>query len=247
MHKGKIVSLVFATYKEKNSIRKAVEDFYKTGLVDEIVVVNNNAEEGTDIEVKKTKAVLIYEKRQGYGYAFQAGIRKAKGDLIVLCEPDGTFVGADLERFLVYAKDYEIVLGTRTGLSTPLSGADMGLLRKMANVIEAKTIEYLFNTNSLSDVGCTYKLFSKRILKKFAKIWRTHNSLFATELTLLAVSQNTNFIEIPVTFKKRVGVSTFTNTLYKMSKWGLRIYIFIFFFWLNWLTRKILNGYKKNK
>ncbi len=242
MYKARKVSVVFATYREKDSIRKVIEDFYETGLVDEIVVVNNNAEKGTDEEVKKTKATLIYEKRQGYGYAFQAGIKKAKGDLVILCEPDGTFIGSDLERFLVYAKDYEIVLGTRTGLSTPLSGADMGLLRKLANVVEAKTIEYLFNTNSLSDVGCTYKLFSKRILKKFAKIWRTHNSLFATELTLLAVTQNSNFIEVPVTFKKRVGTSTFTNTLYKMSKWGVKIYIFILFFWLRWISKKLMKS-----
>lgn len=240
MYNKKTVSVVFAAYREKDSIRKVIEDFFASGFVDEIIVVNNNAEAGTDDEVKKTKARLIYEKRQGYGYTYQTGIKHARGDYIVLCEPDGTFVGSDLERFLVYAKKFDVVLGSRTGQSTPLSGADMGLLRKFANVIEAKTIEILFNTNALTDVGCTYKLFKKNAIKKLAPLWKTRNSLFATELVLLTVSENTNFIEIPITFKKRIGRSTFTNNILKMSKWGLHIYLYILSFWILWQINKLL-------
>src|SRR3989338_7103956 len=239
MYKEKTVSIVFATYREKDSIRMVIENFFNTGFVDEIIVINNNAESGTVEEVQKTRARMVYEKRQGYGYAFQKGIEEAKGDYIFLCEPDGTYIGKDLERFLVYAQDgFEAVLGSRTGQSTKISGADMDFLRKFANVFEAKTIEYLFNTNSLSDIGCTYKLFTKMALKKIAPLWRTRNSLFATELTLLVASQNLHFIEIPVTFRERVGISTFVSTFAKMAKWGIRIYIFIFAFWLKWIFKR---------
>jgi glycosyltransferase involved in cell wall biosynthesis len=229
--------VVFATYKEKGSVREVIEDFFNaTPFVDEIVVVNNNAEPGTVEEVQKTKARMVYEKRQGYGYAFQRGMKEARGDYVILCEPDGTYISSDLERFLVYAKSgFEAVLGTRTGQSTPLSGADMNFIRKWANVIEAKTIELLFNTNALSDVGCSYKFFTKEAIRKIAPYWRTRNSLFATELVLLTASQNLRFIEIPITFRKRIGTSTFVSTFRKMARWGLRIYLFIFTFWLRWL------------
>lgn len=240
MYNNKTVSVVFATYREKDSVKSIINEFFASGFVDEIIVVNNNADPGTDEEVKQTKARLIYEKRQGYGYTYQTGIKKARGDYIILCEPDGTFVGSDLERFLVYAKKFDIVLGSRTGQSTPLSGADMGLLRKFANVIEAKTIEVLFNTNALTDVGCTYKLFRKEVIKKLSPHFKTRNSLFATELVLLTVCQNTNFIEIPITFKKRVGTSTFTNNILKMSKWGIHIYLYILSFWFKWQFKKLL-------
>lgn len=239
MYDNKLISVVFATYREKGSIKKVIEDFFATGFVDEIIVVNNNAEKGTDEEVKKTRAKLVYEPRQGYGYTFQTGIKNAKGDYIILCEPDGCFIGRDLERFLVYAKSgFDVVLGSRTGQNTPLSGADMGVGRKFANVFEAKTIEVLFNTNALTDVGCTYKLFKKSALKKMSNLWETRNSLFATELVLLTVSNNFKFIEIPITFKKRVGVSTFTNKWYKISKWAIHIQLFIIMFWFKWNIRK---------
>ena len=48
MWNTKTVSVVFSTYRERASIRKEIEDFFATGVVDEIVVVNNNAEPGTD-------------------------------------------------------------------------------------------------------------------------------------------------------------------------------------------------------
>ncbi len=233
MYKNKSVSVILATYREKDSIQKTIESFFKTGYVDEILVVNNNADPGTDEKVKKTKAKIIYEKRQGYGYAYQTGIKEAKGDYIVLCEPDGTYRGEDIEKLLVYAhQKFQVVLGSRTGQSTLLSGADMDLWRKWANVLEAKSIEILFNANSLSDVGCTYKLFTKEILQKFAKKWQTTNSIFATELLLLTVSHNVNYIEIPVNFDKRVGVSSLTGNWYLLVSWGLRIQAYIFLFWL---------------
>jgi glycosyltransferase involved in cell wall biosynthesis len=237
MYNKKSVSVVLGTYREKNSIRRVIDSFFKTGFVDEVIVVNNNAEEGTDDEIKKTKAKLIYETKQGYGFAYQTGIKNAKGDYIVLCEPDGTYEGSDIEKLLIYAKEgFDVVLGSRTGQNTPLSGADMTLGRKWANVLEAKSVEILFNTNALTEVGCTYKLFTKETLKKFSKQWRTTNALFATELLLLTISQKYKYIEIPISFKKRVGNSSLTGQWYQLVKWGLYIEGYIFIFWLKWIS-----------
>ena len=60
MYEGKTVSVAIATYRERKSIRKVINDFFETGFVDEVIVVNNNAEAGTDDEVGKTKAKLFY-------------------------------------------------------------------------------------------------------------------------------------------------------------------------------------------
>jgi glycosyltransferase involved in cell wall biosynthesis len=239
MYNQKIVSVVMATYREKNSIRKVTEDFLKTGFVDEVIIVTNNAEKGTNEEVKKTKAILLEEKRQGYGFAFQTGISSAKGDFIILCEPDGTYLASDIEKFLLYAHEgFDVVFGSRTGQNTLLSGADMTVWRKWANVLEAKSIEVLFNTNALSDVGCTYKLLTKSSVQKLKKLWEKTDSLFATEVLLLTVSHNLKYIEIPIQFKKRVGTSSLTDTWQQLMKWGIYIQTYIFLFWLKWMFRK---------
>lgn len=237
MYEGKVVSVALATYREKKSIKKVIEDFFNTGFVDEVVVVNNNAEPGTDEEVKKTKAKLVYESRQGYGYAFQKAMLEARGDYIVVTEPDGTFLAKDLERFLVYARDFEVVLGTRTSQIGSLSGAGMGIFRKFANVIEAKTIEVLFNTYALTDVGCAYKLFKKESLEKIKPLWSIRESpLFNTELILLTVSEKLKFVEIPITYNKRVGSSSIVGQWHQVVKWAVLIQTYIIFFWLKKLA-----------
>ena len=244
MYHGKTVSVVLATYKEKGSIKKVIDDFFETGFVDEVVVINNNAEPGTDAEIGKTNAKLIYETKQGYGYAFQKALIEAKGDYIVVSEPDGSFETKDLERFLVYARDFDVVLGTRTSQIGSLSGSGMGIIRKFANVIEAKTIEILFNTFALTDVGCTYKLFSRKALDKIKPLWRTKSALFNTELILLTVSENIKFVEIPITYKQRVGISSIVGNWRQVMKWAVIIQIYILIIWSKWIITKLKNRFK---
>src|SRR3954470_13619179 len=87
MWQGKRVSVVLMTYNERDSIRATIEGFFATGLVDEVLVVNNNAAAGTSEEVALTRAREVLETRQGYGWASRRGLREARGGLLVLAEP----------------------------------------------------------------------------------------------------------------------------------------------------------------
>lgn len=227
MFNGKRVSVVFATYREKDSVRHAIEDFFNTGLVDEVIVVNNNAEPGTDEEVKKTKARLVYQPKQGYGWAFRKGIEEAAGDLVVLCEPDSTYTGKDLGKFLEYSKDFDAVFGTRTNTSTIAAGSDMRPLRRFGNVVYGKIIQFLFGTTSLTEIGCTYKLFRKEALHKITPFFTTTNPLFATELILLSSLHGLKFVEIPVHYGNRVGQSTIISGWTKLIKWAYKLLVFV--------------------
>src|SRR5688572_16044012 len=114
MWNKKRVAVVLPTYKEKSSIYAAIKSFNQSGFVDEIVVVDNNAEVGTKEEVQKTTARIILEKKQGYGFAIRKGINSARADLIIVAEPDGSFDGKDVVKLLAYSDDFETVFGSRT-------------------------------------------------------------------------------------------------------------------------------------
>ncbi|HTD78325.1 MAG TPA: glycosyltransferase, partial [Chloroflexota bacterium] len=110
--RGSRISVVFPTYNERDSIRAAIVDFASTGVVDEILVVNNNAAPGTSQEIQAaivsvpdgTLVREVHELRQGYGHAIQRGLREATGDYIVVSEPDGTFLGRDTFKLLAYVE-----------------------------------------------------------------------------------------------------------------------------------------------
>ncbi len=110
----------------------------------------------------------------------------------------------------------------------------MGLARKLADVFEARVIEVLFATNSLTDIGCTNKLFHRSAIDKIKDKWQEGSPLFATELILLTVTERLPFIEIPITFHERVGESTLTARWHHLVKWGLRILWYIISFWAGW-------------
>src|SRR5215207_9321903 len=100
MWNGKDVTVVLMTYAERDSIRAVIDGFFATGVVDEVLVVNNNAQEGTVEEVEQTDARMVFEPEQGYGFACRRGLIEADGDLIVLAEPDGTFLPSDITKLL---------------------------------------------------------------------------------------------------------------------------------------------------
>jgi glycosyltransferase involved in cell wall biosynthesis len=227
MWKNKKVSVIFPTYNEKDSIRQAIEDFFSSGYVDEIIVVNNNAVEGTDEEVKKTEAKLVYEKRQGYGYAIWKGLQEATGDYLIISEPDGTFEGKDVIKLLAYSDDFDYVLGTRTTRELIWKGANMNFFLKWGNWIVAKLMEFLYNTTTLTDVGCTMRLIKRNLYEKIRQFFTVGREHFGPEMTLLVIKTGTKFIEIPVNYKPRVGKSSVTGSMRKAFFLGLKMMFLI--------------------
>jgi len=227
MWRNKKVSVIFPTYNERDSIREAINDFFSSGWVDEIVVVNNNAAEGTDEEVKKTKAKLVYEKKQGYGYAIWKGLEEATGDYLIISEPDGTFSGRDVIKLLAYSDDFDYVLGTRTTRELIWEGANMNFFLKWGNWAVAKLMEFLYNTTTLTDVGCTMRLIKRNIYEKVKPFFTVGAQHFGPELTLLVIKTGTKFIEIPVNYKPRVGKSSVTGNMGKAFSLGLKMIVLI--------------------
>lgn len=223
MWNGKSVSVVLMTYAERDSIRDVIERYFATGVVDEVLVVDNNAERGTIEEVARTHARLVHEPRQGYGHATRRGLLEARGDLIVLAEPDGTFRPEDIHKLLVYSEECEVVLGTRTTPELVWAGANMARWLRWGNWSVAKLIEVLYNTSHLSDVGCTYKLLRRDTARQIAEQMRVGGNHAGAELMLLTILSGARFVEIPVNYLPRVGVSSVTGDPAKAILVGLRM------------------------
>lgn len=223
MWKGKPVSVILPTYNEKDSIRQAVDDLFATGLVDEVIVVNNNAKAGTDDEVVLTKATLVYETRQGYGFAIRRGLEVASGEYLVVSEPDGTFVAQDVLKLLAYSDDCDVVYGSRTVREFIWSGANMGLFLRWGNYAVAKLMEVLFSSSTLSDVGCTMRLLTRPALLQMQPHFTVGGSFFGPEMMLISLLLGQRIVQIPVNYTKRVGTSSVTGDTMKAFRLGLRM------------------------
>lgn len=246
MWHDKKVSVIFPTYNEKDSIRAAIGEFFGSELVDEIVVVNNNAAPGTDEEVAGTGARLVHEPVQGYGSAIRRGLAEATGDILIISEPDGTFSGCDVIKLLAYSDDVPVVFGTRTSRVFVWQGANMGLFLKWGNWFVGKLMEFLFNTTILTDVGCSMRLFHRSAYEKIAPQFTVTGSAFGPEIMLLTILNRIPFTEIAVNYKARVGQSSVTGSKIKAFFLGMQMINMILKYrllsWMGILPRRAIQA-----
>ena len=227
MWQNRTVFVALPTYNEARSIRACIDQFFDTGIVDEVVVCNNNAAAGTSEEIAKTRAREVFETRQDYGWSCQKAMAETTGDLIVLAEPDGSFEPLDIFKLLAYSGDFDVVFGTRTSPELIWTGANMGWFMKWGNWAVAKHMELLFNTTELTDVGCTLRLLRREALERIRPGFSVGGSHFGPEMMLLCILSRARLIQIPVNYKERVGESMVCGNRWVAFRLGVRMALFI--------------------
>ena len=133
MWQEKTVSVVLMTYAEKDSIRQVITDFYDTGYVDEILVINNNAEAGTSEEVAEAYRVVRHELE-----AYGEGLAE-KPEIVALSKCDAMSedeIKAQIKALKKAAKKTPLVLSSQSGKGVK------EVLRALLDVIDkARQIE----------------------------------------------------------------------------------------------------------
>ena len=221
MYGGRSVTVVFPAFNEEPHIRQAVEEFLAAGVVDEVIVVDNNSRDRTADVARATPARVVQETAQGYGHALRRGLREATGDLVILAEPDGTFVGRDVLKLLAYADDFDMVCGTRTTRERIWAQATMGWFLRLGNLAVAKFLQVLHGGPSLTDCGCTLRLTHKAAVARIVDDLTVGGSHFLPEMVILALKRGLRVIEVPVNYRGRVGESKITGTLEGTLRTGL--------------------------
>ena len=224
MWNGQRLAVVLPTYNEHLSIADCIRSFESLGIVDEILVVNNNAHPDTSPAVALTTAREVHESTQGYGAAIRRGLAEtADFDLVCVCEPDGTFDPADLMKLLPFTSDVDVVFGSRTVQTFILSGANMGWFLRWGNWAVAKLAEVLYNTVYLSDVGCTFRVLKRSAIDEMTPDFVGNASAFGFEMMLHAARRRMTMVQVPVKYQPRVGESSVTGDFGKALTLGLRM------------------------
>jgi glycosyltransferase involved in cell wall biosynthesis len=227
MFQNKKVSLVFPAYNEEENILQALADFKKLRIIDEYIVIDNNSSDKTAILARSKKANVVKEKKQGYGFALRKGLSVAQGDYIILAEPDGTFLATDTLKLLKKMKKYDAVLGTRTNQRFIEQGANMKGALRLGNIVLAKLIQFLYQTPSLSDCGCTFRVLKKSMIKTIFPKLTVGGSHFLSDLLVTSLLSGFTFTELPVHYRKRIGVSKITGSLRRSIQVGYQMFSLI--------------------
>ena len=136
-----------------------------------------------------------------------------EADVVVLTEGDGTFAAEDLPKFSSYIGQADMVVGTRVVSSLVDDGSQMDYFFTWGNMAVSTLLRLRFwhpvflGAASLSDVGCTYRAIRKDALVEILPDLEVGENHFSPHMLLVALYRGYSLIEIPVTLRRRIGVS----------------------------------------
>lgn len=129
-----MVSLILPTLNEAATVAAVIAK--AKPFVDEILVIDGHSTDGTRAEALRAGAEVHLDHGRGKGDAVRVGFQRARGDVFVTMDSDGSHDPSDIPRLVQALRDggYALVVGSRiTGGSAELSGNLDRFLRRMGN------------------------------------------------------------------------------------------------------------------
>lgn len=207
------LTVFFPAYNEEDNIvvtvQHALEVLPSIAQEYEVLIINDGSKDRTgevaDELARKYSAVKVlhHPQNKGYGGALKTGMYNALYEIVAFTDSDGQFDFAQIDSFIPYIKDYDIVIGYRTnraeGFRRHLNATAWGIL-----------VRYLFGIEA-RDIDCAFKVFHKNVLKKMPEL-ESDGAMISAEFLMKAHRSKCRIKEVPVNhFLRRAGKPTGAN------------------------------------
>ncbi len=202
------LSLVIPAYNEAEVIGQAIGEAIGA-LKDvvaqyEIIVVDDGSTDATESIVRSIchgdphVRLIQHEANQGYGAALRDGFAAATGDLVAFTDADCQFDLAELDRFLLLSKGYDVVCGYRIDRQDTW-------LRCLYSRVYNWIVRLLLGIR-VRDVDCALKVFRKSALSRVAL--KTDGFLVNSDLLTQIRDSGGSIVEVGVTHRPRAAGET---------------------------------------
>ncbi len=203
------ITVIIPTLNEERAIGEVIDKIPKDKNL-EIMIVDGLSTDKT-IEIAESKgAIIVLEKRKGYGRAYKTGFAQASGDIIATLDGDLTYPQEKILEFVEILEKEELDFITTDRLSKLEKGA-MSLKHRFGNYILKVTTNILFGLK-LKDSQSGMWIFRREILEKI--ILTSDGMPLSEEIKIEAFKHpEIRAKEIPIEYRIRKGDV-------KLSSWG---------------------------
>lgn len=222
-----IIKVIIPAYNEADSISHVIQDIPDN--VEEIIVVNNNSTDDTEINAKQAGATVLKEAHKGYGYACLKGMNyiskhTTKPDIVVFLDGDYSDYPEELTKIVqpIIENNFDFVIGARVKRLRE-QGA-MTIPQIFGNWLATRLMKIIFNS-TFTDLGPFRAIKYDKLL---ALNMEDKTYGWTVEMQLKALRQKLNYIEIPVNYRNRIGISKVSGTVKGAIFAGVKILAWIF-------------------
>ena len=224
-----IIKVIIPAFNEQDAIANVVNEIPK--IVDEIIVVSNNSTDNTELNAKNAGATVLKEHRKGYGFACLKGMEyianlalEKQPYIIVFLDGDYSDYPAQLIEIIdpIIKDDIDFVIGSRvkrlreTGAMTPQ--------QVFGNWLATFLMTLLFKAK-FTDLG-PFRAIKYQKLLALKMVDKTYG--WTIEMQLKVLKHKLSYVEIPVKYKNRIGVSKVSGTIKGTIFAGVKILGWIF-------------------
>jgi glycosyltransferase involved in cell wall biosynthesis len=205
------VSVVIPCLNEAESIqecvRRALLALQDNGYVGEVIVADNDSDDGSPLLAAEAGAVVIHEPERGYGSAYLAGFAAARGRYIVMADADLTYDFAEIPKFVNELDNgADLVFGDRMKNIHP--GAMPWLHRYIGNPLLSGFLNLLFHTG-IDDAHCGMRAVRRSVLRQLDL--RTTGMEFASEMVIRGAKEKLVMTQFPIEYHPREGESKLSS------------------------------------
>lgn len=222
-----IIKVIIPAYNEQDSIANVINDIPKT--VEEVIVISNNSTDNTNLNAKNAGATVLKESRRGYGYACLKGMdyiakKEIKPDIIVFLDGDYSDYPEQLTEIIapILNDDKDFVIGTR--VKKLRESGSMTPQQVFGNWLATFLMKLFFGAK-FTDLGPFRAIkYNKLLALKMED--KTYG--WTVEMQLKVLKQKMSYLEIPVKYRNRIGVSKVSGTIKGTIFAGVKILGWIF-------------------
>ncbi len=202
MFLGKRISVVIPCHNEEEGVRAVIEQM--PAVVDEVLVVDNASTDRTSEVARSLGARVVFEGRKGYGRAYKTGFEKARGDIIVTMDGDGTYPPNSIPLLVqvLVTEKLDFMTARRWRSKQDKSKSP---LRLLGNAVLSSATMLLFR-RFLVDSQSGMWVFRREALPGFQPTADT--MALSQEIKILAFTNpKIRCLEMPIYYGERVGES----------------------------------------